>query len=172
MPLSPEQIGPYIESTHNLLAQGIQVYKARPDSGTQDAGGSATFLSFLSSAIGLEEEGTKQLLDVYRYDFLYTVFDNIIQALLWLFFFLRENEFRGSQEQLENMMKSHHLRPGLLAELWQFYHNERSYLLHCVEFLIQHTHHESGHRYAKIFQVNCPKLLKFCPYFKHLFYCY
>lgn len=128
-PVCPDQVGPYIEKAQKELILGLQIYKARADfqhAEPETSVAASSFTTHLSQVIRLEETLTAHLLSVYK-----------------------ESEFRGTPKQFDSLMKTQHLRPGLLAELSQFYHNERSYLLHCVEYLIQHSQNLNHPYYGK-----------------------
>ena len=126
-PASLDLVGPFIESSKDRIISGVLTFDNR---GLEAAAGqtSNSFPGILAAAVNLSKEQTTNLLDNYR-----------------------ENEFRGTTEQFNNLLKNKHFYPGLLTELSQFYNSERLYLLHCTEFLIKHAD-SSSHAYANIFR--------------------
>lgn len=124
-PASLDVVGPFIESAKDRLLSGLQHFN---QSAEETVSPVSSFSTILSKAINLKADQTTMLLDIYR-----------------------ENEYRGTKEQFEILLKSKHLHSGLLSELWQFYQKERLYLLHCIEFLIKKAH-SNVHSYSNIFE--------------------
>jgi hypothetical protein len=126
-PASLDLVGPFIESCKDRIISGVLSFDNR---GLEAASAQSTndFAGILSSVVNLSQQQTADLLDNYK-----------------------ENEFRGTAEQFENLLKNKHFFPGLLTELSQFYHSERVYLLHCIEFLIKQEA-DSTHPYTNIFK--------------------
>ncbi len=124
-PASLDVVGPFIESARDRLVDGLQHYRLRGDELTPT---SSNFSTILGHAINVKADQIAELLESYK-----------------------ANEYRGTDEQFENLLKNKHFHSGLLSELWQFYHNERYYLLHSIEFLIKKGCNNS-HPYSSIFE--------------------
>ena len=124
-PASVDFVGPFVESAKDQLISGLQHFKFRDD---EPAPTTSNFSTILGHAINLKADQTAQLIEIYK-----------------------ENEYRGTAEQFENLLKNKHFHSGLVAELWQFYHKERFYLLHCIEFLIKKAANDS-HAYSTFFE--------------------
>lgn len=125
-PASLDVVGPFIEKAKDRLISGICYFKPRCGDATLPS--NSPFATVLSHTIFLTENQANELVQVYK-----------------------ENEFRGTSEQFDNLLKSKHLHSGLLAELVQFYHHERMYLLHCIELLIKKSQ-DPKNRYHLIFK--------------------
>lgn len=125
-PASFDFVGPFIEKAKDKLISGISFYKSNIGGTTPSP--NSPFATIFSHTINLVEDQTNELIDVYR-----------------------RNEFRGSSEQLDNLLKSKHLHNGLFAELLQFYHHERMHLLHSIEFLIKKSQ-DSRNQFHLIFK--------------------
>lgn len=121
-PASLDVVGPFVEKAKDVLISGLQYYEAKVEEST-----ATTFPAILSNILNLKADQTNRLIENYK-----------------------ENEYRSTPEQFENLVKNKHLHSALLAELWQFYQNERLYLLHCMEFLIKKAHNDV-HTYSAIF---------------------
>ena len=119
-PASPNVIGPFIEKAASKIVSGIQFYQSYKGQGND-------FDNILAKSLDLDVAQTSRLVKVYQ-----------------------EFEFRGTSEQLENVKSSTHDRVALIEELRQFYINERSYLLHCLECLLCRSL-EPSHRYNEVF---------------------
>lgn len=124
-PSSLDVVGPFVESAKDFLISGLQRFRPRDEDSNPAI---TTFSTILGHAIQLKTEDTSELLDCYK-----------------------KNEYRGTSDQFESLLKNKHLHPGLLVELFQFYLKERLYLLHSVEFLIKKAHNKT-HPYSKIFE--------------------
>lgn len=90
-PSSLDVVGPFVEGAKDWLISGLQHFRAR---GEDSSLATNTFSTVLGHAIQLKAEDTSELLDSYR-----------------------KNEYRGTADQFESLLKNKHIHPGLLAEL-------------------------------------------------------
>ena len=81
----------------------------------------------LSQALDLDQAQTSDLIATYR-----------------------ETEFRGTGDQFETQLATKHMQPGFLAEIWQFYLDERLYLLHCMQTILSESQNPD-HLYQEMF---------------------
>lgn len=124
-PSSLDVVGPFIESAKDWLVSGIRHFRPRDEDSVP---ASSDFPTILGHTIHLKTEDTKQLIESYK-----------------------ANEYRGTADQFENLIKNKHFYPGLVTELYQFYHRERIYLLHSIEFLVKKSY-SNAHPYSNIFK--------------------
>ncbi|XP_078374534.1 nucleoporin NUP188-like isoform X2 [Oculina patagonica] len=118
----PDQIAEELKQKKDRLLQGTGYYKEPNTQSAETLQKSPNikpkrkeFVAKLSKFVNLDEWQSLQLFSSYL-----------------------ENDFRGSKQQLLNMLKHEAQTEGLLLKIMEYYFEERLHILQCVKFLLSY----------------------------------
>ncbi|KAJ7394471.1 hypothetical protein OS493_000282 [Desmophyllum pertusum] len=118
----PDQIAEELRQKRDRLLQGTGYYKEPSTKSAETLQKSPNikpkrkeFVAKLSKFLNLDEWQSLQLFSSYL-----------------------ENDFRGSKQQLLNMLKHEAQTEGLLLKIMEYYFEERLHILQCVKFLLSY----------------------------------